>query len=128
MQIQQATARLLPETMRPRILVVDDETMICDLLCIILNDGSEQVAKRADEIGVPMVWMTGDHTATDASSHPILLKPLHVDRVLEVLIEARNSVIGSIDPLERPDRCRGLFARRHTELTNASCADAAGSP
>jgi CheY-like chemotaxis protein len=113
------------EASRPRILVVDDEPMICELLGLVLEDdyqvvcthtsheallllaeqridvmlldyhlpagGAVTVARRADEIGIPMVWMTGDHAAAETTSHPVLLKPFHIDCVSAVLAEVRNS-------------------------------------
>jgi DNA-binding NtrC family response regulator len=113
-----------PEAMRPRILVVDDEATICELLGLVLDvdyrvtcastsdealrvlavhsidvilldyhlrtGGAVEVARRADEIGIPMVWMTGDHTV-EMGSHSVLLKPFHIDRVSELLTEVRSS-------------------------------------
>ena len=110
--------------MRPRILFVDDETLICDLFCSFLEDdyqifcantsnealqvlaeqsidvmlldyhlspgGSVEVARRADELGIPMAWMTGDHAA-EIKSHAVLLKPFHFNRVPEVLAAVRTS-------------------------------------
>jgi CheY-like chemotaxis protein len=125
MLIQLSTARFLAsEAMRPCVLVVDDETIICELLGLVLegdyqvicastsNDalrvlaeqnidvmlldyhlpsgGAVEVARRADEIGIPMAWMTGDH-AVEFDSHRVLLKPFHIDRVSETLAEVRSS-------------------------------------
>jgi len=125
MLIQLSTARFLAsEAMRPCVLVVDDETIICELLGLVLegdyqvicastsNDalrvlaeqnidvmlldyhlpsgGAVEVARRADEIGIPMAWMTGDH-AVGFDSHRVLLKPFHIDRVSETLAEVRSS-------------------------------------
>ena len=125
MLIQLSTARFLAsEAMRPCVLVVDDETIICELLGLVLegdyqvicastsNDalrvlaeqnidvmlldyhlpsgGAVEVARRADEIGIPMAWMTGDH-AVEFDSHRVLLKPFHIDRMSETLAEVRSS-------------------------------------
>ena len=125
MLIQLSTARFLAsEAMRPCVLVVDDETIICELLGLVLegdyqvicastsnealrvlaeqsidvmlldyhlpSGGAVEVARRADEIGIPMAWMTGDH-AVEFDSHRVLLKPFHIDRVSETLAEVRSS-------------------------------------
>jgi DNA-binding NtrC family response regulator len=52
--------------------------------------GAVEVGRLANEIGVPMAWITGDHTL-EVESHPVLFKPFHIDRVSEVLTEVRNS-------------------------------------
>jgi DNA-binding NtrC family response regulator len=123
---------LASETKHPRILVVDDETMICELLSSVLEDdydvicattsnealqvlaeqsidvmlldyhlrlgGAVKVAARADEIGTPMVWMTGDY-AVEIKSHSVLLKPFHIDRVSEVLTKVRRLARLPIKPV-----------------------------
>ena len=125
MLAQLVTTRFLAsEAMRVRILVVDDEAMICELLGSVLEEdyqvicantsnealrvlaeqsidvilldyhlphgGAVEVARRADEIGIPMAWMTGDH-AVAIESHVVLLKPFRIDRVSEVLTVVRSS-------------------------------------
>jgi DNA-binding NtrC family response regulator len=132
MLIQLLTARFLTsEAMRPRVLVVDDETVICELLGLVLEQdyqvicartsneglrvlaeqsidvmlldynlrpgGAVDVASRADEIDIPMAWMTGDHAA-EIESQSFLLKPFHIDRVSEVLKEIRSSARVVIRP------------------------------
>jgi CheY-like chemotaxis protein len=54
------------------------------------HGGAVEVARRADEIGIPMAWMTGDH-AVAIESHVVLLKPFRIDRVSEVLTVVRSS-------------------------------------
>jgi DNA-binding response OmpR family regulator len=133
MLIQLSTARFLAsESMRPSILVVDDETMICELLGLVLEEdyrvicastsnealrvlaeqsidvmlldyhlrlgGAVEVARRADEIGIPMAWMTGDHAVVEIYSHAVLLKPFHIELVSEVLTEVRSSARRLIKP------------------------------
>jgi|ERR1700722_11173392 two-component system phosphate regulon response regulator PhoB len=56
--------------------------------------GVEEVAKRADQRGVPMIWMTGDPAALkmlDADSHLLLVKPFSISRVLGALTKVRQS-------------------------------------
>jgi DNA-binding NtrC family response regulator len=118
--------------MRPRILVVDHEAIICALLNVILEEdyqvicvsrshealgilagqsidimlldyhlpygGAIEVVKRADEIGIPMAWMTGDPAVVEMRSHFVLLKPFHIDRVLELLTEIQSSARLVIKP------------------------------
>ena len=133
MLIQLSTARFLAsEAMRPSILVVDDEAVICELLGLVLEQdyqvicartsnealrvldeqsvdvvlldyhlrlgGAVEVARRADEIGIPMAWMTGDHAVVEIYSHAVLLKPFHIERVSEVLTEVRSSARRLIKP------------------------------
>ena len=137
MLMQLTTAQFLAsEAMRPRILVVDDDTLICELLGLVLEKdyrivcactsnealrllagqsidvmlldyhlppgGALEVAKRADELGIPMAWMTGDHAAGGADSRAVLLKPFHIDRLSEVLTEVRNSARSIIQPGGQP--------------------------
>ena len=54
--------------------------------------GAEEVAKRADQRGVPMIWMTGDPAAVrmlHADDHPLLVKPFSISRVLGALTKVR---------------------------------------
>ena len=139
MLMQLTTARFLASAaMRPRVLIVDDENLICELLGLVLEEdyevvcactsnealqllaeqsidvmlldhhlppgGAVAVARRADEIGVPMVWMTGDHAAAETHSRPVLLKPFHIDRVSAVLTEVRKSSHLLIKPRNQPGR------------------------
>jgi hypothetical protein len=59
--------------------------------------GADRVARRADEIGIPTAWMTGDH-AVKIESHSLLLKPFHIDRVSKVLTDVRSSAHLVIKP------------------------------
>jgi CheY-like chemotaxis protein len=124
--------------MRPRVLIVDDETLICELLGFVLEEdyevvcagtsneaiqllakqnidvilldyhlppgGAVAVARRADEIGIPMVWMTGDHAAAETVPYPVLLKPFHIDRVSAMLTEFRESAHLVIKPRNQAGR------------------------
>jgi CheY-like chemotaxis protein len=125
MLAQSSTARFLAsQAMRPSLLIVEDECMICDLLSLALEEdyqvtcvgtredalrvlagqiidvmlldyhlpggGAVEVARRADEAGIPMAWMTGDHIVSETSSHRVLLKPFHLEQASEVLTELRN--------------------------------------
>jgi DNA-binding NarL/FixJ family response regulator len=38
----------------------------------LTRDGAVAVAGRADEIGIPWVWMTGDHAAAETDSRRVL--------------------------------------------------------
>jgi DNA-binding NtrC family response regulator len=133
MLMQLTTVRFLAsEAMRPRILVVDVDTLICELLGLVLEEdyqvtsastshaalqvlaeksfdvilldyhlrpgGVVELVKRADEIGIPMAWMTGDHTLAETLSPPVLLKPFHIDRVSEVLTEVRTIACQIVEP------------------------------
>jgi len=64
------------------------------LLDYLLPGGcGDEVANRADKMGLPMAWMTGDPASVEklgADSHPLLLKPFGIYRILEVLIKIRN--------------------------------------
>ena len=54
--------------------------------------GAEEIAKRADQRGVPMIWMTGDPAAVrmlHADDHPLLVKPFSISRVLGALTKVR---------------------------------------
>ena len=56
--------------------------------------GAEEIAKRADQRGVPMIWMTGDPAAVrmlHADDHPLLVKPFSISRVLGALTKVRLS-------------------------------------
>src|SRR3984885_15088618 len=56
--------------------------------------GGEEVAKRADQRGVPMIWMTGDPAAVKmlhADNHLLLVKPFSISRVLGALTKVRQS-------------------------------------
>jgi DNA-binding response OmpR family regulator len=56
--------------------------------------GAEEVAKRADQRGVPMIWMTGDPAAVKmlhADNHLLLVKPFGISRVLGALAKVRLS-------------------------------------
>jgi DNA-binding response OmpR family regulator len=64
------------------------------LLDYILPDGcGDEVASRANKMGLPMAWMTG-HPASvgklSADSRPLLLKPFGIYVILEVMIKVRN--------------------------------------
>jgi DNA-binding response OmpR family regulator len=139
MLMQLTTARFLAsQAMRPRVLIVDDDTLICQLLGLVLEEDYEvvcactsnealrllaeqsidvmlldyhlppgdalAVAGRADEIGIPMVWMTGDHGATETNSHPVLLKPFHIDRVSAALTAVRKSAHFLVKVRNQPGR------------------------
>jgi two-component system, OmpR family, phosphate regulon response regulator PhoB len=113
---------------RPCILVVEDDAMVRELLCDVLEEsyrvigvaqsreallklahqridvilldyglpggGAEEIAKRADQRGVPMIWLTGDPAAVrmlHADNHLLLVKPFSIDRVLGALTKVRLS-------------------------------------
>jgi hypothetical protein len=100
MLMQLTIARFLAsEAVRPHISVLGDETLICELLGSVLDEnyqavgactsnkalqlpakqsivpsgGAVEVARQAGQIGIPMVWMTGDHAVAETNSHPVLL-------------------------------------------------------
>jgi two-component system phosphate regulon response regulator PhoB len=122
-QLSEARSEHLALTVaRPCILVVEDDAMVSELLCEVLEDiyqvmsvaqsseallklahqridvilldyglpggGVEEIAKRADQRGIPMIWMTGDPAAVrmlDADNHLLLVKPFSISRVLGAL-------------------------------------------
>jgi DNA-binding response OmpR family regulator len=56
--------------------------------------GVEEVAKRADQRGIPMIWMTGDPAAVGmlhGDNHLLLVKPFSISRVLGALTKVRLS-------------------------------------
>ncbi len=55
----------------------------------LLGETSRVVADLADQIGIPIVWMTGDPGFFD-SAHVILVKPFNYRQVLNALATARN--------------------------------------
>jgi DNA-binding response OmpR family regulator len=122
-QLSEARSEHLALTIaRPCILVVEDDAMVSELLCEVLEDiyqvmsvaqsseallklahqpidvilldyglpggGAEEIAKRADQRGVPMIWMTGDPAAVrmlDADNRLLVVKPFRISQVLGAL-------------------------------------------
>jgi DNA-binding response OmpR family regulator len=123
---------LLPESsvvMRfcPRVLIVEDEAAISEILsealhedyevvCVarvdeallvfgqqridvvlldyhLLDGNAQDVAKRADQAEVPVVWIPGDPDIVETlvrASHFLLAKPFGIQQVLDMLAKARG--------------------------------------
>ncbi len=118
----------LAEGAIPRVLIVDDNKIILELFCNILEDQyavidvatvkealtalmyehvdvvlldfyllgetSRAVADLSEQIGIPIVWMTGNPGSFD-SAHVILAKPFNYREVLDALATARNGLAAS---------------------------------
>jgi CheY-like chemotaxis protein len=59
--------------------------------------GADEVARRADQSGIPIVWMTGDPAAADKLNIDpqfLLAKPFSINSLLETLkkVEIRSSL------------------------------------
>ena len=111
----------------PRVLIVEDEAAISDILsealredyevvCVarvdeallvfgqqridvvlldyhLLDGNAQDVAKRADQAEVPVVWIPGDPDIVETlvrASHFLLAKPFGIQQVLDMLAKARG--------------------------------------